>query len=287
MRKILRLLVAISLMILVLPPALHAQQRTITGTVLSDENKTPLAGVTVRVKGTRRITQTDANGKFSIQVNPGETLQFSYVGYEPQDVKAGDGATIGINLKPSDNTIGEVVVTAMDIKRNSRSLGYSAQSIAGKEIAETQRENFLNSLQGRVAGLTINPTNGQAGASSQIILRGFNSLSLSNQPLFVVDGIILDNSTLNETSNGGSALGLASDRSNRNNDYTNRIADINPSDIESVTVLKGPEATALYGSQASSGAIIVTTKKATPGKFSVSYDNSVRVTGVNRQVELN
>src|SRR5205085_12393252 len=125
------------------------------------------------------------------------------------------------------------------------------------------------------------------GSSSQIILRGFNSLSLSNQPLFVVDGIVLDNSTLNETSNGGSALGLASDRSNRNNDYTNRIADINPSDIESVTVLKGPEATALYGSQASSGAIIITTKKATPGKFSVSYDNSVRVTGVNRVIELN
>src|SRR4030095_5082147 len=208
-----------------------------------------------------------------IQANEGETLIITHVGHEIIETKVGKGqADFSISLKQTDTALGEVVVTAMDIKRNPRSLGYSAQKVGGAEIAATQRENFLNSLQGRVAGLTINPTNGQAGASSQIILRGFNSLSLSNQPLFVVDGIILDNSTLNETSNGGSALGLASDRSNRNNDYTNRIADINPSDIESVTVLKGPEATALYGSQASSGAIIITTKKATPGRFRLSYD---------------
>jgi len=133
----------------------------------------------------------------------------------------------------------------------------------------------------------ITPTTGMAGASSQIILRGFNSLSLSNQPLFVVDGIILDNSTMNETSNGGSGLGLASDRPNRNNDYTNRIADINPSDIESVTILKGPEATALYGSQASSGAVVITTKKATPGKLSLQYDNSFRIRKMARYYDLN
>ncbi len=285
MRKILRLLVALSLIILLVPPAV-AQQRTVTGTVLSDDNKTPLSGVTVRVKGTRRITQTDANGNFSLQVNAGETLQFSYVGYQPQDVKPGEGNTVGVSLKATEGTLGEVVVTAMDIKRNSRELGYSAQKVSGKEIQESQRENFLNSLQGRVAGLTVNQTTGQAGASSQIILRGFNSLSLSNQPLFVVDGIILDNSTLNETSNGGTALGLASDRPNRNNDYTNRIADLNPSDIETVTVLKGPEATALYGSQASSGAIVITTKKATPGKLSVNYDNAFRVSELTRYADV-
>ena len=291
MRKILRLLVALSMIILLLPPALHAQQRTITGTVLSDDNKTPLAGVTIRVKGTRRITQTDANGKFTIQVNAGETLELSHVGYAPQDVKPGDGNTVGISLKPSDNTMGEVVVTAMDIKRNVRELGYSAQKVGGKEIAETQRENFLNSLQGRVAGLTITPTTGQAGASSQIVLRGFNSLTGANQPLFVVDGIILDNTTINETSNGGSGIGLASDLPNRNNDYTNRIADLNPTDIETITVLKGPEASALYGSQASSGAIVITTKKATTGsdkmKVGVNYDNSFRLMDVNRTAPLN
>jgi TonB-linked SusC/RagA family outer membrane protein len=285
MRKIFQSIIALSLGLLLLPQVIQAQERTVTGTILSEDNKSPLSGVTVKVKGTQRIVQTDANGKFSIRMNPGETLQITYVGYQTYEVKP-TGDSVGISLKTSDNTMEEVIVTAMDIKRNPRSLGYSAQSVAGKEIAETQRENFLNSLQGRVAGLTINPTNGQAGASSQIILRGFNSLSLTNQPLFVVDGIILDNSTLNETSNGGSSLGLASDRVNRNNDYTNRIADINPSDIESVTVLKGPEATALYGSQASAGAIIITTKKAAPGKFSIAYDNSFRVTEVSRTLDL-
>jgi TonB-dependent SusC/RagA subfamily outer membrane receptor len=179
----------------------------------------------------------------------------------------------------------EEVVVAMDIKRKPRELGYSTQSVKGKEIAETQRDNFLNSLQGRVSGLTITPTNGIAGASSQIVLRGFNSLSLSNQPLFVVDGIIMDNQTMDETSNGGTQLGLASDRPNRMSDYTNRIADINPNDIESVTVLKGPEATALYGSQASSGAVVITTKKARVenGKsINLSYDNSFRMQRVTR-----
>ena len=287
MRKILHLVLAFMLMFLLLPPALQAQEKTITGTILSDDGKAPLSGVTVRVKGTRRITQTDANGKFTLKVNTGETLQITYVGYLTQEIKADNAAVINVSLKASDNTMGEVVVTAMDIKRSPRSLGYSAQSVSGKDIAETQRENFINSLQGRVAGLTINPTNGQAGASSQIVLRGFNSLSLGNSPLFVMDGIILDNSTLNETSNGGTGIGLASDRPNRNNDYTNRIADINPNDIESVTVLKGPEATALYGSQASSGAIVITTKKAVAGKFGLAYDNSFRVTNITRYNEIN
>jgi TonB-dependent SusC/RagA subfamily outer membrane receptor len=156
----------------------------------------------------------------------------------------------------------------MDIKRNPRELGYSVQSVKGSDIQQTQRENFVNSLQGRVAGLTVTPTSGAAGASTGIILRGYNTISGTNQPLFIVDGIILDNQTLNSNSQSGSGIGLASDGNNRNNDNTNRIADINPNDIESVTVLKGPEATALYGSQASSGAIVITTKKArnTTGK---------------------
>ncbi|HMU45889.1 MAG TPA: SusC/RagA family TonB-linked outer membrane protein [Chitinophagaceae bacterium] len=287
MRRILQLFFALSLFLIVLPPPVKAQERTISGTILSEDSKTPLAGVTIRVKGTRRIVQTDANGKFSISVNQGETLQITYVGYETQEVKVGSGDTLGISLKQTDNTMGEVVVTAMDIKRSPRSLGYSTQGVDGKDIADSRRENFINSLQGRVAGLTITPSTGQAGASSTIVLRGFNSLTGNNQPLFIVDGIILDNQTINETSNGGSGLGLASDRPNRNNDYTNRIADINPNDIESVTVLKGPEATALYGSQASAGAIVITTKKAAPGKISFSYDNSFRVQEIVRYADLN
>lgn len=286
MRKILQLLLAFSLVFLFRPVVVHAQEKTITGTILSADSKAPLQGVTVRVKGTRQIAQTDANGKFTLKANPGATLIVTYVGFQTAEVKA-DGNTIGVSLKVADNTMDEVVVTAMDIKRNAREVPYSVQNVSGKDIAETQRENFINSLQGRVAGLTITPTTGQAGASSTIVLRGFNSLTGNNQPLFVVDGIIIDNSTVNETSNGGSGLGLASDRPNRNNDYSNRIADLNPNDIESVTVLKGPEATALYGSQASAGAVVITTKKATAGKISFSYDNSFRVQSISRYATLN
>ena len=139
MRKILRVFLALSLMLLLLPPSVQAQERTITGTILSEDSKTPLAGVTVRVKGTRRITQTDANGKFTLKMNPGETLQVSYVGYVTTDVKPGSGETVGISLKTADNMMGEVVVTAMDIKRNPRSLGYSVQ----KAVSYTHLKHFL------------------------------------------------------------------------------------------------------------------------------------------------
>ncbi|MFM2138548.1 MAG: hypothetical protein RJA57_855 [Bacteroidota bacterium] len=284
MRKMLHAFLALSLTLLLLPQALLAQERTITGTIVSEE-KSPLAGVTVKVKGTRKITQTDATGKFSLKVAPGEVLQISYVGYQTMDIKP-EGNTVSVSLKTADNTMGEVVVTAMDIKRNPRELGYSVQRVSGTEVQETQRENFLNSLQGRVAGLTLDQTSGVAGASSSVVLRGFNSLSLSNQPLYVVDGVILDNQTINETSSGGQGIGLASDRPNRFNDYQNRIADINPSDIETITVLKGPEATALYGSQASSGAIVITTKRPTTTKVAVQYDNSFRLQKVTRWPEV-
>ncbi|HEY1870335.1 MAG TPA: carboxypeptidase-like regulatory domain-containing protein, partial [Chitinophagaceae bacterium] len=200
----------------------YAQERTVSGKVL-DETNQPLVGATVKVKGTNTVAVTDVNGSFSIKANKGETLEISHVGYATSSVKIGGSNTISVSLKTSDNTLGEVTVTTvMDIKRNPRELGYSAQSVSGSQIAATQRTNFLNSLQGRVAGLTITPTSGAAGASSQIVLRGFNSLTLNNQPLFIVDGVILDNSSLNETSNGGTSLGLASDRANRTSDYTNR-----------------------------------------------------------------
>lgn len=285
MRKILRLMLVISIAFLCTLPII-AQEKTVTGKVLGDNNQ-PLVGATVKVRGSNRTVQTDATGSFSIKVNKGETLEISHVGYDGRSIKVGDSNTLSLLLNLSDNSMGEVVVTAMDIKRNPKELPYSVQKVSGKEVAETQRENFINSLQGRVAGLTINPTTGMAGSSSQIVLRGFNSLSGNNQPLFVVDGIILDNTTMNETSNGGSGLGLASDRPNRNNDYTNRIADLNPNDIESITILKGPEATALYGSQAGSGAIIITTKKAQSNKIGITYDNSFRYQKITRVFDLN
>src|SRR5206468_10865725 len=133
-------------------------------------------------------------------VSLGETLQFSYVGYQPLELKPGNENTMAISLKRSDNTMGEVVVTAMDIKRNPRELGYSVQTVKGSDIQQTQRENFVNSLEGRVAGLTITPTTGAAGSSSSVVLRGFNTLSGNNQPLFIVDGVLIDNTTFNSNS---------------------------------------------------------------------------------------
>jgi TonB-linked SusC/RagA family outer membrane protein len=285
MRKFTRLLFGVVLLLWGI--CATAQDKTISGTVTDADDNTGVPGVSITIKGTNRGTQTNAQGVFSIKAQKGEILVISSVGYEGNQVRVGDGATISVKIKNSQKQMGEVIVTAMDIKRNPRELGYSVQTVKGSDIQQTQRENFINSLQGRVAGLTVTPTGGTAGASASIVLRGFNSLSGNNQPLFIVDGILIDNQTLNQNSYGGTGVGLASDLPNRNTDYTNRIADINPNDIESVTVLKGPEATALYGSQASSGAIVITTKKAnTAGKLIVTYDNNFRFQKVTRFVEL-
>jgi TonB-linked SusC/RagA family outer membrane protein len=285
----LKKLFVIVVMMLAFADISFAQLRTITGNVTGSDGA-PLAGVTVSVRGTNRLSQTNSDGTFSISAQNGETLRFTYVGFELMDVRVGETSSINVRLRQSEGNLGEVVVTAMDIRRNAKELGFSVQRVTGTEVAETQRENFVNSLQGRVAGLTITPTSGMAGASSQIVLRGFNSLALDNSPLFVIDGIIVDNSSISENNPNvgfGSAPGGAPGTENRSNDHTNRIADINPNDIESITVLKGPEATALYGSQASSGAIIITTRKAAKtGRVNVSYDNSFRMQKITRLPEI-
>jgi TonB-linked SusC/RagA family outer membrane protein len=254
-------------------------EQVITGTVKDASTGEVLEGATIKVVGTKTQTKTGANGAFSVKAAPGQRITITIVGYESQTLSA--SGDLNVSLKATASELDEVVVT-MDMKRKPRELGFSTQKVTGAEVQETQRENFINSLQGRVAGATITPTNGMAGSSSSIVLRGFNSLSLSNQPLFVVDGVVMDNETLSQTG-GAATTGLASDRPNRNDDYTNRMADLNPNDIESITVLKGPEATALYGSQASSGAIIITTKRAKPtGQVRVNYDNSFRFSTLTR-----
>lgn len=252
----------------------QVQDRTITG-VVKDKDSSPLAGATVVNSRTKKTVLSNEQGQFSIAARKGDVLTISHVGLQNMRLTIGTESTYTVALEASAGSdMTEAVVTAMDIKRNPRELGFSVQKISGTDVKETQRPNILNSLQGRVAGATVTPTNGQAGASSQIVLRGFNSLSLSNSPLFVVDGVLIDNNTFSQSSGQGTGIGLASDGANHNNDYTNRVADLNPSDIESITVLKGPEATALYGSQASSGAILITTKRNTTNGIAVSYDNS-------------
>src|SRR5947208_98761 len=206
MRKFTRLLLAVVLLLWGMYAT--AQDKTISGTVTDADDNTPVPGVSITIKGTNRGTQTNTQGVFSIKAQKGEMLIISSVGYEGSQVRVGDATIISVKIKNSQKQMGEVVVTAMDIKRNPRELGYSVQTVKGSDIQQTQRENFINSLQGRVAGLTVTPTSGVAGASSSIVLRGFNTLSGSNQPLFVVDGVIIDNTTFNSNSYSGSGVGL-------------------------------------------------------------------------------
>lgn len=246
-----------------------AQTGTVSGTVLSGKDSLPLSGVSVTNKATGKHSQTSTAGYFAIQASPGQTLQFTYVGYTTQEIQASAAKLITIKLLPADQNLSDVVVTAYGVKQSKRSLGYQVQEIKGGEIADTRRENFLNSLAGRVAGATITPSNGAPGSSTQIMLRGAVSLGGNNQPLMVVDGVPYDNQTLNQENIVG---GLA----NRNTDYGNRAMDINPEDIETLVILKGPEASALYGSDGASGAIIITTRKGKKGLASVYYDNSFK-----------
>jgi TonB-linked SusC/RagA family outer membrane protein len=273
MRTLIRSLWIVPLIIISLTSL--AQERTVSGTVLSEKDDEPVANATVTNRNTKKSTTTTSTGRFSIKASRGDVLEVTSVGYLKTSVSVADGTEIPVKLKVNERQLSEVVVTSLGIKKEKRGLGFSSQELKGEEVASTQRENFFNSIQGRVAGATLVQTSGAPGASSNIVLRGFNSLSGSNSPLIVVDGLPISNNTFNQGL-------LASDLPNRNNDYTNRAADINPDDIESINILKGPEATALYGIEAGSGAIIITTKKAKKGKLKVSYDNNFRATHLFR-----
>ncbi|HNG63912.1 MAG TPA: carboxypeptidase-like regulatory domain-containing protein, partial [Ferruginibacter sp.] len=171
-----------ALLFLLVPLMSHAQN-TVTGRVVNEKDGSAVEGATVMVRGKSTGTKTDANGNFSISASKGDILVISSVNFKQQQVKVGSSNAITVRLVSDDGTLGEVVVTAMDIKRNPRELGYSVQKLGGEEIQETQRENFLNALGGRIAGASLTPTSGNAGASTNLVLRGYNSLALSNQPL--------------------------------------------------------------------------------------------------------
>jgi len=245
-----------------------AQTITVKGKVVSADDGYALPGVTVKVKNASTAAVTDANGMYSITTSPGQVLVFSFIGTVTQEKVIGNAATINVQLAQDVRSLKEVVVTgAFGVKQSARDLTSPVQTVKGSDIQQTQRENFLNALQGRIAGATVTSTSGQPGASSQIVLRGYNSIGGSNNPLFVVDGVRVSNDAVDQQL-------LASNGPNRSADFTNRIADINPDDIESVTVLKGADAAAVYGSSASGGAIVITTKKGHTGSGALTYDNS-------------
>jgi len=238
-----------------------AQEKTISGTVTDESG--PLPGVSVVIKGTTTGTETDFDGKYSINANTGDVLQFSFIGMTTKAVTIGTSNTINVVLE-ADNVLEEVVVTALGIKREEKALGYSVQSIAGDGMTEARESNITNAISGKVAGVQVTGTSGSVGASSRIVLRGNSSITGNNEPLYVVDGVPIDNRSFGDAGSGGGV------------DLPNGAADINPDDIESVTVLKGPNAAALYGLRAGNGVIVITTKRGNANKkFSVSFNTNV------------
>ena len=249
-------------------------QTTVVGNVM-DEGGEPVIGASIQVKGTGQGTVTNVNGNFTLVTPAGSTtLIISYVGMIPQEVPI--NPSIQVVLKSDTELLDEVVVTAMGIKKERKALGYSVQDINSDEILKNKTANVINSLSGKVAGVNVTQSSGAAGSGAQIILRGGTSLERDNQPLFVVDGIIYDNSTVI----GGNSIfdGTQSVSSS----YSNRIMDINPEDIENMSVLKGPAAAALYGSKAAAGAIIITTKKGVEGKVEINVSSKLSTNWVNR-----
>ena len=279
MKKILLL----SLLMTVISMFQHAysQDRTVTGTVTSAEDNSPLPGVNVTVKGATRGTTTGADGRYSLEgVGNDATLVFSFIGLSSQEVVVGNRTIVDVQMKADVRQLGEVVVTAVGITREKRQIGYAVNNVDGAELIKARDPNLLNSLAGKVAGVTITQQSGTLGGSTRIQIRGTNSLNNNgnNGPLFIVDGIPISNSayagTRNDIINGGVDVG-------------NRASDINPDDVESMNILRGAAATALYGSRAINGAVIITTKRGKSGKkASITVNSSVRLDNVLKLPEF-
>lgn len=245
-----------------------AQNIRVSGKV-TDITGLSIPGVTVLVEGTTTGVATDNDGTFSIDVPANAVLLFSAIGMEPQRVPVNNRTVINVVLSESSIAVEEVVVTALGIQKEKKALGYAVQDLKSDEILRNKQTNVINSLAGKVAGVNITQSSGSAGAGSTIIIRGGNSASESrdNQPLFVVDGIIYDNSTVNSGNSGTDGV------TRINTSFSNRVMDINPDDIESMSILKGAAASALYGSRAADGVVIITTKKGSEGPVSVDFSS--------------
>ena len=236
-----------------------AEKNLITAKGVVNDSMGPVMGAVVKQKGTDNGCVTDMDGNFSVQVPAGATLVISYVGCEEQEVAASPKMSIMLQEKQ----LKEVVVTALGIKRDRKALGYALDEVNGEAFAKVKETNVINSMAGRVAGLVVQNTAGGPSGSTRVLLRGNTELSGNNQPLYVVDGVPLDNTNFGSAkTDGGYDLG-------------DGISSINPDDIETMSVLKGPAASALYGSRASHGVILITTKKAAQDKFAVEYNGTV------------
>ncbi len=261
-------------------PLAEQQKNTIRGTV-TDQAGEPIIGASIVIKGTSKGVVTDTEGRFTIDVPNGSTLEVSCIGYEKRVVKVGAQRNVSITLAEDTKSLSDVVVTAMGIRKEKKALGYAVTDMKADELMKNKNTNIVNSLQGKVPGLNITQSSGAAGAGATIVMRGANSTAegRSNQPLFVVDGIIYDNST-SVVGNSGT------DGMTRNaTTFSNRVMDINPEDIADISVLKGAAAAALYGSRAADGAIIITTKKGAEGTVKIDYSGKISASSATKLPE--
>lgn len=239
-----------------------ASAKRITGRVL-DDNGEPLIGVNVHVEGTSVGSITDMDGNFILEAPVGSVLSISYVGYTPQTVKVTGQNTYSVRLVSDTKLLSEVVVTALGIKREQKALSYNVQQVKSDELTQIKDANFVNSLNGKVAGVTINTSSSGVGGASRVVMRGTKSIEQSSNALYVIDGIPMYN------------FGGGGDTEFGSKGATEAIADINPEDIESISVLTGAAAAALYGSNAANGAIVITTKKGQVGKLQVGVSSGI------------
>jgi TonB-linked SusC/RagA family outer membrane protein len=256
-----------------------AQERNVSGKVTDTEDGSSLPGVNVLIKGSSTGTITDGDGAYSLSVSDNATLIFSFIGYASQEVPVGSRSIIDIRMTTDATQLGEVVVTAIGLEANKRELGYSIQNVDANEIRNAAETNLVSALSGKAAGVQVTSSSGTPGASAQIRIRGNKSVSGSNSPLFVVDGIPIDNSSQTTID---APTDAASDRGAGGVTNSNRAIDINPDDIASMTILKGPAATALYGIRAANGAVIITTKRGKPGEAKISFGMTYSFDRVNK-----
>ena len=253
------------------PNALTQTQGAVVQGTVKDGTGEPLIGVSVVVKGATGLgVVTDIDGNYRIDVkDKNAVLVFSYIGYTPQEVKVGGRANVDVTMKDESSVLKEVVVTAMGIKRKESSLTYSTQQVKASDLNRVQDPNVANSLEGKVSGVTITPSAGGAGGASKIILRGNKSILGSSTPLIVVDGVPMNNSQRGQVGSGANMLTTGV------SEGSDALSMINPDDIESINVLKGANAAALYGSEAANGVLMITTKKGREGKVSVNFSSNV------------
>ena len=246
---------------------------TISG-IVKDENGLPIIGATVKVRGAQMGVVTDIDGKFSLKTSVGSVLTVSYIGYKTQDVKVQEGGSLNIKLEPESKQLNEVVVTALGIKRSQKALSYNVQQVTSDELIRNKDANFINSLAGKVAGVNINTSSAGVGGASKVVMRGAKAIEQSSNALYVIDGVPMFN------------LGQEGGKGFESSGTTEAIADINPEDIESMSVLTGAAAAALYGSRAANGAIVITTKKGKVGHTEVTFSQNTEFLSAFRLPEF-